>query len=100
MIVVGSLLVLTACASAPLADRLAFLVDGSTTKEDVLFRLGLPSAEFEGERILTYRIGTGAKRGTVVVPRHAGDWQGAEYSLVLVFDAQQVLRRHALIKVD
>ena len=38
-------------------DLLGFLVAGRTTRSQVLMTLGQPSARFEGDRILTYRIG-------------------------------------------
>ncbi len=38
------------------AKWVSYLEDGRTTKQQVLLRLGLPSAQFERERILTYRM--------------------------------------------
>jgi len=88
------------------AKWLSYLEDGRTTKEDVLLRLGLPSAQFEGERILTYRMMLSKEEGLVVVSRELdardpwlSQWAKAEYSLVLVFDEQHILRRHSLLRV-
>ena len=53
-------LALAGCATPPLKGRanlLDFLVDGQTTREQTLHALGEPSARFEAERILTYRLG-------------------------------------------
>jgi hypothetical protein len=38
---------------------LSYLEDGRTTRDEVVSRLGAPSAQFEGERILTYRLALG-----------------------------------------
>jgi hypothetical protein len=68
-----------------------FLVDGMTTAEEVRSRLGNPHSEFEQSRIVTYRLAS----------PDAGDFKPAAwspYELVLVFDASQVLKRHALIQ--
>ena len=35
---------------------LSAIQDGVTTREEVLLRLGSPSTQFEGERILTYEL--------------------------------------------
>jgi hypothetical protein len=85
---------------------LAYFKDGNTTKEEVLLRLGLPAAQFEGERILTYRLRLTDAEGLVVVPRkpdwmhpQVSSWTRAQYSLVLVFDEKHVLQRHALLRV-
>jgi hypothetical protein len=85
---------------------IAFLEDGKTTREDVLLRLGLPSGQFEGQRILTYRMMLSEKEGLVVVSRELSSsdprliqWAKAEYSLVLVFDGRHVLQRHSLLRV-
>ena len=80
--------------------------DGVTTKEDVLFRFGVPSSRFEHDRILGYTLsepeppvlgepaGLGAARRSRFRRARSG-----EYDLILVFDANRVLARHALIRV-
>ena len=81
---------------------LAFLHDGQTTKEDVLLKLGVPTAQFEGERILTYRLVADAQGMHVVGREHVKAGQDsssheiAEYSLVLVFEGN-ALGRHSLV---
>ncbi len=110
---------LTGCAAhnMQIVDRetieqtlLAFLEDGKTTKKELLSRLEEPSAQFEGGRILTYRLD---RKFKVVTPEDEsspsfwyGDpgkrlslWKRARYSLVLVFDAGGVLQRHSLVRV-
>jgi len=71
-----------------------FVVDGRTTKREVVMALGLPSGQFEGERILTYRLTPDRK----AVGREIG-WDEAPYSLVLMFDDGHVLVRHRLVEV-
>jgi len=83
---------------------LSFLRDGKTPKAEVLSQLGTPSAQFEGNRILTYRLDSSYE---VVVPDYkvladggrVSGWKRARYSLVLVFDADKILQRHSLVRV-
>lgn len=103
-----SCVLLTGCATPPNArpDLLAFLEPGRTTREEVLLKLGQPSASFEQERILTYRLGQYGEEGYFIVsPKvaYAGQsasWQNVHFSLVIVFDEQGRLRKHGLVKVD
>jgi hypothetical protein len=97
---------LAGCAGRPerevpnAPNLLPFLKDGSTTKEDVLLKLGEPSGRFESERILTYRMADGENGGLAVTsPRGIGGWETARYSLVLVFDDRQILTTHSLVRV-
>ena len=113
---------LAGCATAPKGRpvQLDFLVDGNTTEEQVITKLGKPSATFEGNDILTYRLGFDARCcGYVVVDRDSepismwpptaadrdnswrpvADWDKARRSLVLVFDNEKVLRRHSIVEV-
>ena len=83
---------------------LSFLKDGKTPKAEALSRLGTPSAQFEGRRILTYRLD--GKYEVVVSDYKAhsvgeilSEWKRAQYSLVLVFDADKILQRHSLVRV-
>lgn len=83
------------------------LADGQTTKEEVLLSLGIPSAQFEGESILTYQMRRAADGGLHVVSRHVSSsdprfrsWPKGTYDLVLVFGRDQVLTRHALLLVE
>jgi hypothetical protein len=82
-------------------DLLEFLHVGQTTREQVLITLGQPSAAFEQEKILTYRLGHDAGQGYyIITPRQLMSWQSVRYSLVLVFDANGVLRTHNLVDVQ
>src|SRR5256885_1516328 len=81
---------------------LAFLRDGSTTKEEVILHLGAPAAVFESEKILTYRFRHTREEGMRVLGKESHPyetWDAVQYSLVLVFDAQQVLQKHNLVLV-
>lgn len=81
-------------------------------------KLGEPSRKFDGERILTYRLGFDAQcGGYAVVDRatekgfvwpstwanpsgdYVPDWFKAKQSLVLVFDDENVLHCHSLVEV-
>ena len=104
-------LVFTGCATENFnanPDLLSFLNDGKTTKEEVMIKLGQPSGRFEGERILTYRLGFDPhNKGYYLVERPPNigfgqsysTWSNTKYSLVLVFDGQNVLREHSLVEV-
>jgi hypothetical protein len=91
--------------------QLDFLKEGFTTKQDVLLKLGIPATQFEGERILLYRLRERQKEGLVVIPPELGyrdprlapmrsPWGPGDYSLVLVFDEKNVLRNQSLIKIS
>jgi hypothetical protein len=90
---------LSACASHPPArkDLLVFLQDGSTTKDEVKTRIG-SALTWAGGDLWTYRIGEAAD-GLYLSPKKT-DWTDARYSLVLEFDYNGVLRRHALINIE
>jgi hypothetical protein len=82
----------------------AFLADGRTTREEVLLRLGTPSARFEGERILTYAISRRASGGWVWPGRSLEGGRKAPLfqargmeNLVLVFGSDGSLVRHSLV---
>lgn len=86
------------------AEWLAFLSDGKTTREEVLLRLGTPSAQLEGERILTYAFARSAVGARNSVGRRWGQAQKMPVftdphigSLVLVFAADGRLVRHSLV---
>lgn len=98
------------CATTPLqgrADLLNFLVEGQTKRANVILTLGQPSARFESDKVLTYRLGYEPKNhGYYVVererPTESGwpTWLRAKYSLVLVFDESGVLFKHSLVEVN
>jgi len=86
--------------ASDLALLLPFLENARTTKEEALLHLGQPSAQFEGEHILTYRMADTPEGGLDVASRlGTGGWKTAKYSLVLVFDDRQLLLRHNLVRV-
>ena len=89
---------LAACAT-PVGrkDLLEFLADGVTRRDDVRLKLGEPSAQYEGARILAYRLAT--DDGGYVLVGQRDNWLGVQYSLILVFDDEAVLRRHSLVAV-
>ena len=88
-------------------DLLTFLQDGKTTKDEVETQFrnldGLrgdtyPPTIWGDGRIWTYRLGKGSE-GFYIFPHNEG-WSGSvRYSLVLEFDPNGVLRRHAIIDV-
>ena len=103
-----SMVTLVGCVTGPpkgRADWFSFLADNQTTKEEVILKLGQPSGRFESERILTYRLGCeSGNDGYYVVERESSwnnepVWLNTQYSLVLVFDGQNILRRHSLVEV-
>ena len=86
---------------------LEFLEYGKTTKAMVLLKLGPPTGAFEGERILSYRLGK-RKEGYFVLEQIPGPFvlvgSNAElrgiFHLVLVFDEHGVLQKHSLIQIS
>ena len=102
---------------------LSFLEIGKSKKEDILARLGRPSGEFQGGRILTYRLaevreefsfhsefkGLRSTKGKLgerwrrpSPPREVSGKEevwGPLYNLVLIFDEANILERHNLIKM-
>ncbi|ASW03445.1 hypothetical protein CJU94_35315 (plasmid) [Paraburkholderia aromaticivorans] len=105
----ADLLCVSACTTdVPHGDRtlLEFLRDGTTSREEVILRLGQPSATFEGERIVTYRVGSRKNEGYTISRQREHKWETASdtwvdthFSLVLVFDDAGVLKKHALGQV-
>lgn len=92
---------LVGCATTPrFSDRtlLSFLKNGTTTKETVFLKLGHPSGTFNGERIVTYKLGGDNEKGFFVLDRVTG-WTEAKYNLVLIFDENNLLSNHSLVQV-
>jgi hypothetical protein len=85
------------------SDLLGFLQDGVTTREEVVLKLGIPSAQMEVERILMYQMRVDkdgkwhlvAKRWKAATGLRA--WSEGTMSLVLVFGENGVLRKHSLV---
>jgi len=110
------LLVLSGCAETRLQtvddsilqQQLSLIEDGKTTKQDILLKFGIPSSQFEGERIFTYRLrfNTNENRFEVISrevdrrdPRFA-EWMQTEYNLVLVFDEKHILQKHSMLRIN
>lgn len=93
------LALLLGCSTVPMGrgDLLDFLEDGVTTRDEVMLRLGDPTAVYEAERIVTYRL-TQDQGGWVLLGRGRG-WYGVVANLVVVFDERNVLERHAIVQV-
>jgi hypothetical protein len=85
------------------SNLLGFLQDGVTTREDVILRLGIPSAQIEGEKILMYQLKADESgKWHLIAPRwnvNTGlrTWSEGTSSLVLVFGQNGVLRKHSLV---
>lgn len=91
-----------------LHQQLSLLEDGKTTKQDILLKFGIPSAQFEGERIFTYRLRYNQSENRFEVisrevdrrdPRFA-EWMQTEYNLVLVFDDKHILLKHSMLRIN
>lgn len=108
-----SSILLVGCASktppakvAEIEQRyLAFVRDGVTSREQALLQLGLPTGQFEGERIMTWRLCyNGETLFPIAAERPPDDprytmWRVPAYNLVLVFDARNLVQRHSFIEV-
>ena len=89
------------------AGPLAFLVDGKTSREDILLRIGTPSGQFESDRVLTFRLAISRKLQLMPASRVAinyqhddeGVWIGSTHDLVIVFDENNIAQKHSLILV-
>ncbi len=70
--------------------------DGKTTRDEILLKLGEPSAQFEGGRILTYRmeVSEDERFGKKLV-KVKGD---SEFTLILPFDGKNTLKKHNLLQ--
>ena len=85
------------------SDLLGFLQDSVTTREEVILKLGIPSAQVEGERILMYQLKADENgKWHLIAPRwnvNTGlrTWSEGTCSLVLVFGENGVLRKHSLV---
>ena len=85
---------------------LGFLMPGATSKAEALDRLGYPTRDYFDRSILTYALARDPKRGLIPERRVTSwrnapflGWGNAEYSLVLVFDAKDLLQAASLVKV-
>ena len=78
-----------------------FLQDGITTRAEVDLKLGRPSLSLGQGKILTYRVGGYSNRNYYLVKQNPErKWQRVQYSLVLVFDENQLLQKHSMVDVQ
>jgi hypothetical protein len=86
-------------------QHLSFVRDGVTSREQALLQLGLPSGQFEGERIMTWRLCYNGETLFPIAAERAPDdprytlWRVPAYNLVLVFDARNLVQRYSFIEV-
>ena len=86
---------------------LTFLHVGETQAAEVLATLGTPSIRLQEDQILTYRLQLDEDGSFVTVTREANrdpysdepQWRPAQYSLVLLFQTDHVLKAYNLLKV-
>ncbi len=91
--------VLSACATPTLGrqDLLDFIKDGKTTRQETVLNLGEPTGVYEGERIMSFRLGNDSS-GYFLVGKTAG-FAGVNTSLIMVFDENGVLKQHKLVPI-
>lgn len=80
------------------SERIKFLRDGATARQEILDRLGEPIRRYEGGRVLTYlmyRDHRGQLRPSPP-PAHSS----ARYHLVLMFGRDDRLEAHRLVQLD
>lgn len=88
------------------SELLAFIQDGVTTREEVVVNLGIPSAQFEGEKILIYQLYADQAGKWHLVASQISNINGfkvsqkGKSSLVLVFGDDGVLRKHSLVRAQ
>ena len=116
ILAVSTLVVLPACGAPRYVDpgvretedvalRIAWL-DASTTREDVLLRLGIPYVSLEQGRILCFLLQPD-RNGTLVAAERTGfwprtgfgSWEAADYDLVVVFDEDGQVARSSLRRI-
>lgn len=87
------------------APTLPSLVVGKTTLEDALLELGAPSAAFEAQRILCWRMRENREGKLLVVSPlvrtdpWTADFSNAEFSLVAVFDEHGLLSKYRVVRL-
>jgi hypothetical protein len=74
-------------------DLLSFIEDGHTTKEQVELKLGEPTAQCSSGKIIIYRLQGNTQSGYQIVRFYHC------CSLILVFDEQDILKKHSFIKM-
>lgn len=82
---------------------LSFLEQGLTTREAVALKLGLPTMQMEGERILMYQLRADSEGNWFMTAPQLDartglrTWREGTSSLVLVFGDDGVLRKFSLV---
>jgi hypothetical protein len=96
----ASLLTIACAAPETQGDTalLTFIADGETTRTEAVLHLGQPSASFENDRILTWRL-HGDDQAGYFISDDPGTWNEVRYSLVLVFGSDGVLETHSKVAV-
>jgi hypothetical protein len=121
-LLISGLILLCACAPQPTLRpvQLEFLQSAPVTRASVDAHLGTPSATFDQDRVVAYRL-TETPQGYFVVPpsidalsqkqlkgstspssanfRAPIDWQGITHDLVLAFDESGVVAEYRLIAI-
>ena len=100
-----SALLLASCATivVPLepqlvSERLPFIRDGKTSKQEVLSRLGEPDSRYEGEQILTYVMCEDISLGGGVRLSHTVPCSLYHTNnLILVFGPDDLIVRHSMV---
>jgi len=100
-----SALLLAGCATVvvPLepqlvSERLPFIRDGKTSKQEILSRLGEPDSRYEGEQILTYVMCEDISLGGGVRLSHTVPCSPAHTNnLILVFGTDDLVARHSMV---
>ncbi|MEO6308249.1 MAG: hypothetical protein ABIO96_06950 [Nitrospiraceae bacterium] len=112
-----SVLLLAGCATVvvPLdpqlvTERLPFIRDGKTSKEEVLSRLGEPYSRYEGEQILTYVMceDLSLDGGRRLSHTRTTDTKGEAVrcspertnNLILVFGPDDLVERHSVVLLN
>ena len=87
------LIVVLACSCAPKRqvidpqledERFGYLQDGKTNRQEIIYRLGNPLHSYENGRIVIYSWFDEEQKG---------------YDIVLVFNEDNVLERHSVVRV-
>ena len=108
------LVILSGCSPTPKtrviedasnSERIPFIREGVTTREEIMTRLGAPVSFYENQRIVIYWMHENKTGKFQVVPQRAMPidpeggitWKLGLHNLVLVFDDHNILERHSLV---
>jgi hypothetical protein len=78
---------------------LPFLIEGRTSKEEVLNRLGTPFSEYEDGNISVYILRENLNSQLQVSDFGRSDWNPEIYNLVLVFGPTKIVEKYSLVRV-